>query len=193
MRCLFIGAHPDDLEFGCAGTARKIVQKGGEALFLVMTNGELGGDKSTRQGEQTASCELLGVQYENVGLPDLGVKDSFAPFCKVFSYALDFMPDYIFVHAPRDKHPDHRATTMLAERVAKELRIPILYYRSFSTLEFKPHITFVHSRADDKRAALHCHKSQIDKYNSRGIDFVGLAMPNENEESYELWRYENED
>lgn len=188
MRILCIGAHPDDLEYGCAGTARSAVRRGAEALFLVLTHGERGGDKDAREREQKASCDVLGVEYKNIGLPDLGVENTYENHCKLYRVADDFMPTHIFTHAPRDKHPDHIATTLLAESIANRLGVPVTYFRSFSTLVFEPDCTFLHNCADEKRAALHCHKSQIDKYAGRGIDFVSMAMQDENVETYEVWR-----
>ena len=50
MRILAIGAHPDDIEFGCGGTLIKYARQGHEVFLLVMTEG--GGS-----GEGSISCK----------------------------------------------------------------------------------------------------------------------------------------
>ena len=39
MKILAIGAHPDDIEVGCAGTLAKYAQHGHDIYLLVMTEG----------------------------------------------------------------------------------------------------------------------------------------------------------
>ena len=41
-RALVIMAHPDDPDFSCAGTAIKMVQKGIDVTFMILTNGDKG-------------------------------------------------------------------------------------------------------------------------------------------------------
>ena len=42
-RALVVTPHPDDAEFGCAGTVAQLVQAGKEVFYLVATNGNKGG------------------------------------------------------------------------------------------------------------------------------------------------------
>jgi LmbE family N-acetylglucosaminyl deacetylase len=39
---LAFGAHPDDIEFGCGGTVRKLIEKGWSAVHVCVTSGEAG-------------------------------------------------------------------------------------------------------------------------------------------------------
>ena len=59
MRILAIGAHPDDIEFGCGGTLIKYARQGHEVFLLVITDGSSGGDAVTRRDEQEASARIL--------------------------------------------------------------------------------------------------------------------------------------
>ncbi|HOX28715.1 MAG TPA: PIG-L family deacetylase, partial [bacterium] len=43
MNVLAIGAHPDDIEFGCGGSLIKLREQGHRIFMLVMTCGECGG------------------------------------------------------------------------------------------------------------------------------------------------------
>src|SRR3989440_11224943 len=69
-RALAIGAHPDDVEFGCGATLAKWAEAGAEVRLLVLTDGskgtwdptaDLGALVATRRREQVASAALLGL------------------------------------------------------------------------------------------------------------------------------------
>lgn len=57
-RAMFIFAHPDDIEFGSAGTAARWVQGGAEVAYLLLTSGDVGiADLSLTRAEATAIRE----------------------------------------------------------------------------------------------------------------------------------------
>ena len=60
MNILAIGAHPDDIEFGCGGTLLKYSQQGHGIYLLVLTDGSVGGDPQVRKKEQTQAADFLG-------------------------------------------------------------------------------------------------------------------------------------
>ncbi len=49
MNILAIGAHPDDIEFGCGGTLLKYSEQGHKVYMLVLSKGDKGGDSEVRQ------------------------------------------------------------------------------------------------------------------------------------------------
>jgi LmbE family N-acetylglucosaminyl deacetylase len=78
-RVLAIVAHPDDLEFGCAGTIASWTKAGIEVAYCVATDGDAGGFdetpraemKALRRAEQRAAAEILGVSDVTfLGYPD---------------------------------------------------------------------------------------------------------------------------
>jgi len=62
VNILALGAHPDDIEYGCGGTFLKYARKGMDIYFMVLTKGEFGGDPKIREKEQEAAMKLLGVK-----------------------------------------------------------------------------------------------------------------------------------
>ena len=58
---LAIGAHPDDVELGCAGTIAKEISNGKKVGIVDLTRGELGtrGDSQTRDAESNNAAKLL--------------------------------------------------------------------------------------------------------------------------------------
>jgi LmbE family N-acetylglucosaminyl deacetylase len=71
IRVMVIGAHPDDPEFGCAGTVAKWAQEGKDLTYLLLTSGDKGSHNpelspgavaSIREKEQEAAATELGVK-----------------------------------------------------------------------------------------------------------------------------------
>ena len=64
MKILAVAAHPDDLDFGCAGSTARWTAEGHEVVYCLVTSGEAGGDDASisradmgelRRREQTAA------------------------------------------------------------------------------------------------------------------------------------------
>ena len=79
-RVLVVTAHPDDVDFGSAGTVATFVSQGVEVSYCILTDGDAGGfDPSVprseiagiRQAEQRAAAAALGVaDVTFLGYPD---------------------------------------------------------------------------------------------------------------------------
>ncbi len=79
-RVLIIVAHPDDCDFGCAGTTARWTDAGLEVSYCIVTDGQAGGFDRTiarekmaeiRRVEQTAAAEVVGVtDIAFLGYPD---------------------------------------------------------------------------------------------------------------------------
>lgn len=112
---LFIGSHPDDIEFGCGGTVAKLASEGNEIVFVVVTNGDQGSltvsqDElaKTRQDEARKSAKVLGVKnIEFLNLRDGLTWFKFKEKLQLISLIRKYKPDTIFTHASSDHHPDH--------------------------------------------------------------------------------------
>src|SRR5210317_26242 len=83
---MVIIAHPDDAEFGAAGSIAKWVADGKSAIYVVCTNGEKGSSDRNlspetlarmRQQEQLDAVQQLGVSdVVFLGMPDQGLEDT---------------------------------------------------------------------------------------------------------------------
>ncbi|MFQ5964877.1 MAG: PIG-L deacetylase family protein [Candidatus Scalinduaceae bacterium] len=62
MNILAIGAHPDDIEFGCGGALLKYSERGHKIYLLVFSKGGKGGDTEIRCKEQEASAHIIKVE-----------------------------------------------------------------------------------------------------------------------------------
>ncbi len=83
---LVITPHPDDAEFGAAGTVARQVRNGRQVVYVVCTNGDKGTTDINlkpdrlaliRQKEQNAAADVLGVrEVLFLGHPDQGLEDT---------------------------------------------------------------------------------------------------------------------
>lgn len=130
---LAVAAHPDDADFGCAGTAHLWSQQGWEFYYLVCTDGSKGtSDPSLtadrlvplRQREQRAAAELLGVRdvFFLEGHIDGELTYSRQLLGDVVRVIRQVRPYAVFTHEPSQifhrnafvNHSDHRTTGLVA-------------------------------------------------------------------------------
>ena len=132
-RAMVVYAHPDDAEFGLAGTMAKWAKAGVEITYCMVTNGASGSDdetmtreklRDTRYAEQRAAAKILGVKncvflgYEDGYLyPTLEVRRDVARQVRIHR------PDALFAMDPTSRvsdfyvnHPDHIAAGEVALR-----------------------------------------------------------------------------
>ena len=109
-RLLVLGAHPDDIEIGCAATLMRLVADHPSArLRWVVFSGE-----DARADEARRSADALVGDPARVALTLHGYRDGFFPYdgasIKEAFVAIkgSFEPDLILTHRLEDAHQDHR-------------------------------------------------------------------------------------
>jgi LmbE family N-acetylglucosaminyl deacetylase len=126
-RVLVVAAHPDDIEFGAAGTVARWVGEGAQVHYLVVTRGDKGSDDpsvdpaalaATRVEEQRAAAAEIGVQgVDFLDEPDGQVEPSLRLRERITYAIRSFRPEAVMTHVPTVlfvnnewvNHPDHRA------------------------------------------------------------------------------------
>jgi len=107
---LAFGAHPDDVELGCAGTILKHIEDGRKIGIIDLTRGELGtrGSAAIRKKESDAAAKILGVAVrENLGMADGFFLNDKKHQLKVIQKIRQYQPDVVIANSPKDRHPDH--------------------------------------------------------------------------------------
>jgi LmbE family N-acetylglucosaminyl deacetylase len=117
---LAVGAHPDDVELGCAATLARLAAMGRLVGILDLTAGELAtrGSSEQRAGEAAAAAAALGVAWRAcLGLPDGGLdaSDGEQAGC---SCALRTARPRALLLPHRDDRTDHPAAAALGRRAA---------------------------------------------------------------------------
>jgi bacillithiol biosynthesis deacetylase BshB1 len=107
---LAVGAHPDDVELGCAATLAKEISLGKKVGILDLTRGELGtrGSAEIRDLEATVAAKILGVVVrENLAFADGFFINDKEHQLEVIKMIRKYQPDIILCNAIDDRHIDH--------------------------------------------------------------------------------------
>ncbi|MBT0608205.1 bacillithiol biosynthesis deacetylase BshB1 [Aequorivita echinoideorum] len=114
---LAIGAHPDDVELGCAATLAKEIENGKKVGILDLTRGELGtrGTAEIRDEEAKNAAEILGVKFRhNLGFADGFLVNNPASQLEIIKVIRKYQPDIVLCNAIEDRHIDHAKASKLA-------------------------------------------------------------------------------
>lgn len=107
---LAIGAHPDDVELGCAATLAKEISLGKKVGILDLTRGELGtrGSAEIRAIEAVNAAKILGVTIrENLAFADGFFVNDKEHQLKVIEMIRKYRPEIVLCNAIDDRHIDH--------------------------------------------------------------------------------------
>jgi LmbE family N-acetylglucosaminyl deacetylase len=122
-----VTAHPDDVDFGTAGTVAAFTSAGLEVTYCIVTNGDAGGSDRTmsrpdmaalRPREQRAAAAEVGVtDVRFLGFPDGQVEPTLALRRDISRVIRQVKPERVLSQSPERRwdfiygsHPDHLAT-----------------------------------------------------------------------------------
>lgn len=126
QRILAVVAHPDDVDFGFAGTIAQWTDAGIEVSYLIVTDGDAGGFDDgvpraemarLRREEQRAAAACVGVKdVRFLGYPDGRVEPTLELRRDIARVIRQVRPDRVLTQSPErnyervyPSHPDHRA------------------------------------------------------------------------------------
>jgi len=107
---LAFGAHPDDVELGCAGTILKEISLGKTVGIIDLTRGELGtrGSAAIRDSEAKAAAHILGVSArENLEMRDGFFVNDEKHQLEIIKMIRKYQPEIVLCNAIDDRHIDH--------------------------------------------------------------------------------------
>ena len=127
-RVLVVAAHPDDVDFGAAGTVARLTGAGSMVSYAIVTDGDAGelpagtersAGGSLRRREQVAAAAAVGVQADDVhflGFPDGVVEATMELRVAITRVIRLTRPDVVICQSPERRwdsvfasHPDHLA------------------------------------------------------------------------------------
>ncbi|HJV46392.1 MAG TPA: bacillithiol biosynthesis deacetylase BshB1 [Bacillota bacterium] len=118
---LAIGAHPDDIEIGAAGSIIKHVSQGKRITLCDLTYAELSsnGDVTTRQKEALLAAERMGnLTRINLGMADRHIECSEQNIRSLVEVIRKEQPKMILAPYWQDRHPDHVHCSELVQEAA---------------------------------------------------------------------------
>jgi LmbE family N-acetylglucosaminyl deacetylase len=195
---MVVTPHPDDAEYGVAGTVARWAKEGKEIVYVVCTNGDKGtGDADIkpeevakiREREQLAAAKLLGVR-EVIFLrhPDQGLEDTPEFRKELVRLIRMYRPDTVVTADPYRRyiwHRDHRITGRVTLDAVFPYARDRLAYPDLLEEGLAPHKvrevllwasedpnyrSDITGTFDIKVAALRCHESQIGRVPSPELE-----------------------
>lgn len=152
-RVLAIHAHPDDIEFQCAGTLARLKQAGCPVSIITMTAGDCGSAEhgpaeisKIRRAEAQAAADLLDADYECLEFLDLSIIVDNDSRRRVTEALRRTRPDLVMTAPPTDYMCDHEATSRLVRDACFTAPIPNYathQWEPAAPLEHIPHLYYV--------------------------------------------------
>lgn len=195
---MVVAPHPDDAEFGTAGTVAKWTRAGKQVIYIICTNGDKGTNDPTiepeqlieiREKEQRAAAEILGVcDVIFLGYPDLHLEATPGFVREMVRQIRLYRPKTIVTTDPYRRyvwHRDHRVTGQVVLDAVYPLARNRPSYPELLTEGLEPHkveeLLFwatedINYRSDItdtfdlKLDALSCHASQLGEFNRSALE-----------------------
>ena len=95
MTVLAVGAHPDDVEFGCFGTLARL-SKENDVHIITLSAGELGGSKEKRLQECKDSAKLINAKLTFLNYPDGNIPVNSKIIDELRAHVKEIAPDTVF-------------------------------------------------------------------------------------------------
>lgn len=183
---LAFGAHPDDVELGCAGTIAKEIAMGRKVGIIDLTRGELGtrGTKEIRDAESQNAAQLLGVEVrQNLNMRDGFFVNDEQHQLQIIQIIRKYRPEIVLCNAIDDRHIDHSKGSKLVsdacflsglvkietqlQDVAQEAWRPKAVYHYIQWNSINPHfVVDISQYMDKKTASIMAYSSQFYNPNS---------------------------
>lgn len=193
-RIVAVGAHPDDIEFGCGAFLLDAVDKGALLTLIVLSKGEAGtqGDGSTRAVEAQYAATLLGANLHFVDAGgDTGIRANLETTKTLAMEIRRLRPDILLAPTGHlNQHPDHREAHLLvrdAHRLARYGKTPgmeafaphavqlLLFYDISSdgsgNDEMNSILVDVSTHIATWKELMECHASQV-----KNMDYIDLQL-----------------
>lgn len=176
MNILALGAHPDDLEYGCGGTLIKYSKAGHNVYLLIMSEGEMGSAGSIRKAEQMKSAKILNVKKVFWGgFKDTKIQINKYVISNIEKILSQIKPDFIFTPFFDDTHQDHRNLSRATISATRHIK-NVLFYEAPTAQNFTPNVYVdISTVFDEKILTLKTHESQVNKTNIEGLNIIEIA------------------
>lgn len=185
MNILALGAHPDDIEFGCAHVLIQEARKGNHVKLLVLSKGEAAsnGTPESREAESRAAAKLIGAELEFLHFGgDCHIERTPKHAFEIAAEIRKFRPEIVLApHTDEDQHPDHAAVAKIARDACRFARYAGLEeLKGFTITGYQPHaitalyyygitkefgtpdlVVDIGDVVHDWEAAMKCHESQM--------------------------------
>ena len=190
--------HPDDAEFGMAGTVAKLAAAGKTIVYVIVTGGEKGSEdkgmdaetlKTVRREEQLEAAKVLGVkEVEFLGFVDGCLEDNYDLRLAITRQIRRYKPVAVATTDPYRRyllHRDHRITGLAVCEAVYPFARNLPAFPELNMENLEPHVVkeMLFWNSDDpnyfvdithsfgpKLQALECHSSQLGSLNGQDLE-----------------------
>jgi N-acetylglucosamine malate deacetylase 1 len=193
---LAVGAHPDDVEFGCAAILIKEIRKGNRVKLLVLSRGEAGtaGTPEQREQESREAARRMGADIEFLDFGgDCRIEYTTENRFRIAAEIRKLRPAVVLApNVSENQHPDHAVTGKLtrdacrlaryggldALKPAPAHKIDNLYFYNITQhIGALPDIVIdIGDVAGDWEAVMRCHGSQTAQKNYIDLQKTGARL-----------------
>src|SRR6201994_816587 len=135
---LAIGAHPDDVEIGAAGTLIAHRVAGDRVAVLTMCRGSRGGDQIMRARESEEAAGVIGARLFLDDLEDTRIPEGDPTISGIDRVIAEIQPTVIYTHSVHDVHQDHRNVHRAAMVASRQVGRVYCFQSPSATVEFRP-------------------------------------------------------
>jgi N-acetylglucosamine malate deacetylase 1 len=176
-----VGAHPDDIEFGCGGILAKMSAQNKSMVFVDLTLGDKGtnGTPEIRKKEGEAAARILGAERVYLDFKDCEVFDTYEGRLKLVALIRKYKPRLILgpLWRGQQTHPDHLACGNMLRYACRYARfakilpdIPIhtpegILHYLYPGGEESDFIIDVSAHTENWKKMMACHSSQMQTMN----------------------------
>jgi bacillithiol biosynthesis deacetylase BshB1 len=193
---LAIGAHPDDVEFGCAAILIKEIKKGNRVKLLVLSRGEAGtgGTPELREQESREAARMMGAEIEFLDFGgDCRIESTIENRFRIAAEIRKLRPSIVLApNISENQHPDHAAAGKLVRDACRLARyggvdalkpapvhkIDSLYFYNITQhIGALPDIMIdISDVAGEWEAVMRCHGSQTAQKNYIDLQKTGARL-----------------
>lgn len=191
---LIIGAHYDDAELGCGGTAAKLASEGKNVYKLTLTNNEtnfaqmnIHVDADSSIVQSAKACDILGIK-EVVDFVPVQCCELFYNtkiMQRVEKVIFDLNIDTVFMHYYDDMNQDHVEASRICKTASRHCKNVLMYHSNGYILQQQLNPTTfidISGQIDKKLAALACYEGDHNRFNK----LFGTVI-----ERNHIWGYAN--
>ncbi len=177
LRLLAVGAHPDDIEFGCGGILLAEAARGSELALCLCSRGEAGsnGTPDEREAEARRAAEFLGASIAFLELGGDGhLEVAVAHNVAIARQIRLARPDILLAPVGAlDQHPDHAVVSRLCRNAARLARYGGMEeLRDLPPHAIKHHLEYAITTDADTRGGQPIIRVDISEHFTRWIELM---------------------
>ena len=143
---LLVGAHYDDVELGCGGTAARLVSEGKTVYKLILTDNFVRASSFNQFTEPEQSfkdsrkaCEILGIKEITnfMKVPNCNLVYSTELMQRVENVLLKYKIDTVFMHSENDMNHDHVEAAKICKVAARHVTNLYMYRSNIYVTEIQ--------------------------------------------------------